>query len=133
MKYKKLIVAQSEVDIIRELMSKVHSKDLVHDSCYSKLRAELTQAKVMPDEDMPADLVRLGSFVDVDTPFGLMAGYQLVLPKESDPKQKKLSILTPMGSALIGYAVGDEVQWSFPAGEKTITIKKVYTENEVTS
>lgn len=126
MKYKKLIIAKSENNLIRDLLNKVFSKDAVHQDCYNRLRVELINASVMDDEKVPADVVRLYSFIDVQTPFGYIEGYQLVLPRESDTAAKKLSILTPMGSALIGYAAGDEVLWNFPKGEKTITIKKVY-------
>lgn len=125
MKYGKLMIAKSENNLIRDLINKVFSKDMVHQACYDKLREELSMAEIIDDEKMPDDVVRLYSSMDVETPFGLIQGYQLVMPKDSNQLQKKLSILTPMGSALIGYAAGDEVTWSFPAGEKKITIKNV--------
>ncbi len=130
MKYEKLIIAKSENNLLRDLLNKVYSKDAVHQDCYNRLRGELINARVVDDAEMPADVVRLNSFIDVETPFGHIQGYQLVLPKDSNPTAKKLSILTPMGSALIGYAEGDKVIWSFPKGEETITIKKVYDEKE---
>lgn len=126
MKYKTLILAKSEFDLIKELLSKVGSKDAVHMACYNKLRSELANATVMDDSEMPDDIIRINSWVDVETPFMYIKGYQLVMPKDGNPQQKKLSILTPMGSALIGYAKGDEVMWHFPSGEKMITIKNVY-------
>lgn len=128
MKYGKLIIAKSENNLIRDLLNKVFSKDMVHQACYDRLREELINASVVDDEDVPKDVVRMYSLIDVETPFGHIEGYQLVMPKESNPAQKKLSILTPMGSALIGYAAGDKVLWSFPKGEEMITIKKVLQE-----
>lgn len=125
MKYKQLIIAESEYQMLVELLGKVSSKDAVHLACYNKLRAELISAQVMNDEDIPTDVVRLNSTVNMETPFGAFNGYQVVLPKDGNPHQKKLSILTPMGSALIGYAEGDQVLWHFPGGEKLITIKDV--------
>lgn len=125
MKYEKLIIAKSENNLILDLLNKVFSKDLVHQVCYKRLREELLNAKIVGDEKVPQDVVRLYSFIDVLTPFGYIEGYQLVLPRESNQLEKKLSILTPMGSALFGYAEGDEVLWNFPKGEKKITIKKV--------
>lgn len=129
MKYKKLMIAKSENNLIRDLLNKVFSKDMVHQACYEKLREELVAAEILEDEKMPSDVVRLYSWIDVQTPFGLIQDYQLVMPKDSNQLQKKLSILTPMGSALIGYALGDTVTWSFPAGEKEITIKNVRQAN----
>ena len=126
MKYKTLILAKSEYDLIKELLSKVGSKDAVHTACYNKLRGELANAKVLEDAEMPEDVIRINSHVDMETPSGFFGGYQLVMPKDGNVHQKKLSILTPMGSALIGYAKGDKVLWTFPGGEKMITIKNVF-------
>lgn len=126
MKYERLIVAKSENNLLRDLLNKIYSKDAVHMSCYNRLREELMSANVVEDVEVPEDVVRLNSFIDVRTPFGHIEGYQLVMPKDSNTAAKKLSILTPMGSALIGYAEGDKVLWSFPKGEETITITKVY-------
>ncbi|AEV34383.1 transcription elongation factor [Owenweeksia hongkongensis DSM 17368] len=126
MKYKTLILAKSEYDIIKDLLSKVGSKDAVHIACYNKLRGELVNAKVLEDAEIPKDVVRLNSMVDIETPSGYFGGYKVVLPKDGNVQQKKLSILTPMGSALIGYAEGDRVMWSFPGGDKEIMIKNVF-------
>lgn len=122
---KKLHIAQSEYDTLKELMQKVNSNVEVTQACYDKLRTELADAVVMPDAEMPENVVRLYSKIDVETPYGLLNDYQVVMPKDADNKAKKLSILSPMGSALIGYAEGDEVLWTFPVGERKITIKKV--------
>ncbi|WP_417608140.1 GreA/GreB family elongation factor [Owenweeksia hongkongensis] len=126
MKYKTLILAKSEYEIIKDLLSKVGSKDAVHIACYNKLRGELVNAKVLEDAEIPKDVVRLNSMVDIETPSGYFGGYKVVLPNDGNVQQKKLSILTPMGSALIGYAEGDKVMWSFPGGDKEITIKNVF-------
>lgn len=131
MKYGKLIIARSENDLIRDLLKKVYSKDMVHQNCYEQLHEELSMAEIYDDENMPEDVVRLYSFIDVQTPFGLIQDYQLVMPRNSNQVQKKLSILTPMGSALFGYAAGDNVTWKFPAGEKEITIKNVRQGNPI--
>lgn len=126
MKYGKLIIEKGEYEIISDLLSKVDSNDPVRKAGYVTLREELSNADVKNSDEMPDDVVRLNSFIDIDTPMGHVEGYQLVMPADADPKEKRLSILTPMGSALIGYASGDEVIWSFPTGEKKIKIEKVY-------
>ena len=126
MKYGNLIIEKDEYEVISDLLSKVDSNDPVRKAAYVALRKELESAVVKKVDEMPADVVRLNSFIDINTPMGRVEGYQLVLPRDSDSKTKKLSILTPMGSALIGYAAGDEVLWSFPTGEKKILIEKVF-------
>src|SRR5690606_35002431 len=106
MKYGNLIIEKNEYEIISDLLSRVDSNDPVRKAGYVALRQELENAEVKKADEMPKDVVRLNSFIDINTPMGRVEGYQLVLPKDSDSKSKKLSILTPMGSALIGYAAG---------------------------
>ncbi len=125
MKNGKLIVEKNELKVISELIKNIEVSENLMNQCIQKLREELKIAVIVEDKDFPADVIRLNSVVDVDTPFGLMKA-QLVLPEMSNSEQKKISLLTPMGSALLGYAEGDELMWNFPNGEKLIKILKVY-------
>jgi regulator of nucleoside diphosphate kinase len=52
------------------------------------------------------------------------------MPNDSDINNNKVSILTPMGAAVMGYAEGDSVTWQFPSGEQNLTIEKVEQENK---
>ena len=124
MKNGKLVVEKSELKIINELVKNIDGSESLMNKCIHKLKEELKTAIVVEDKDFPSDVIRLNSMVDVETPFGIMKA-QLVLPNMSDPTKKRISLLTPMGSALIGYAQGDEIMWSFPNGEKLIKILKV--------
>ena len=124
MKNGKLVVEKNEFKIISELVKNIDGSESLMNKCIHKLKEELKTAIVVEDKDFPSDVIRLNSMVDVETPFGIMKA-QLVLPNMSDPTKKRISLLTPMGSALIGYAQGDEIMWSFPNGEKLIKILKV--------
>jgi regulator of nucleoside diphosphate kinase len=124
MKNGKLVVEKSELKIINELVKNIDDSENLMNQCIHKLKAELKTAIVVENKDFPADVIRLNSVVDVETPFGIMKA-QLVLPNMSNSAQKKISLLTPMGSALLGYAEGDELMWNFPNGEKLIKILKV--------
>ena len=124
MKNGKLVIEKNELKIISELVKNIDASENLMNKCIHKLKEELKTAIVVEDKDFPSDVIRLNSMVDVETPFGIMKA-QLVLPNMSNPAQKKISLLTPMGSALIGYAEGDEIMWSFPNGEKLIKILKV--------
>lgn len=125
MKYNVLVIEKKEHKLLEEILSKAGAKDAVHEASYAKLRAELKEADIREESDMPADVVRLNSLIDIQGPAGLMKGYQLVIPTESNPAQKKLSVLMPMGTALIGYAEGDKIVWSFPNGEQEVSLVKV--------
>ena len=124
MKNGKLVVEKNELKIINELVKNIDGTESLMNKCIHKLKEELKTAIVVEDKDFPSDVIRLNSMVDVETPFGIMKA-QLVLPNMSNTAEKKISLLTPMGSAILGYAQGDEIMWSFPNGEKLIKILKV--------
>lgn len=75
------------------------------------LLAEIERSTVVPDASMPADVVRMGSTVDYDTQDGSGREVTLVFPGEADITTGKISILTPIGAALIGLRTGQSIDW----------------------
>lgn len=122
--YKRIVVEQNELIQIQELINHIEPSESLMNSCITRLKQELSLAVVKPENEMPMNVIRINSTVDIETPFGIMKA-QLVLPKNSNSAQKKISLLTPMGSALLGYAEGDALMWLFPNGEQKIRILKV--------
>ena len=90
-----------------------------------KLAGELEQALIRAEEDMPTDVVRFNSWITIGSKNGWHKKFQLVMPKESDVKTNKISVLAPMGLAVVGYAQGDSVIWNFPTGEQELTLLQV--------
>jgi len=89
----------------------------------AKLRNELDQATVVPSEKIPSDVVTMNSrvsFQELDT--GEKSEITLVYPSYADINRRIISILAPVGAALIGLRVGDEIEWPLPSG-KTRTYK----------
>ena len=87
------------------------------------LRNELDQATVVPSEKIPFDVVTMNSrvsFQELDT--GEKSEITLVYPSDADVNRRRISILAPVGAALIGLRVGDEIEWPLPSG-KTRTYK----------
>ena len=90
------------------------------------LRIELKKAKLVNKDNFPDDIVRLNSKVRIkaeenDKVMELM----LVTPDKADIKQKMISVMAPIGTALIGFRQGEKVKWQVPAGKKTFTIMEV--------
>lgn len=95
-----------------------------HDA--EELEAELKKAKVVEDDELPDDVVRLNSYVTIkDEKANKMMELMVVTPEKADIKQRKISIMSPLGVALIGYPKGEQVSWQVPAGRKTFTILDV--------
>ena len=90
------------------------------------LLAELKKAKLVSKDEFPANVVRLNSTVrikpeDKDYVMELM----IVTPDKADIKERKISIMSPIGTALIGFRQGENVKWQVPSGKKTFTILEV--------
>ncbi len=95
-----------------------------------KLVGELESAVILDEADMPEDVIRLNSTLTITSKNGWQRKFKLVMPNDSDVKSDKVSILTPMGTAVIGYAEGDPLVWEFPSGEQRLTIEKVQQEKK---
>ncbi|HEY0962175.1 MAG TPA: nucleoside diphosphate kinase regulator [Pseudomonadales bacterium] len=81
------------------------------------LESELARAEIVAPQDMPPDVVTMNSTVkfrvDASTEEFMLT---LVYPRDMDKSNDKISILAPVGSALLGLSCGDEIEWPRPGG-----------------
>jgi regulator of nucleoside diphosphate kinase len=91
------------------------------------LAGELARAHVLAAGRFPQDVVSMNCDVTFrDDRTGRMQSMRLVYPRESDVANCKLSVLTPVGAALIGVRVGESITWETPAGElRQLTVLSV--------
>ena len=95
------------------------------------LQAELDQARVVEPWEVPADVVTMNSTVwFVDEVTGEEECYTLVYPHQADVSRNRLSVLAPVGTALIGYRLGDVIEWQVPAGMSRLRVTKVWRQAE---
>ncbi len=90
------------------------------------LEEELDRAVLIPSEKVPGNVVTMNSRMrvkDLDTEKEMLI--QLVFPSEADFERGKISILAPIGTALIGYRAGDTVEWKVPSGLRRLRIEEV--------
>jgi len=82
-----------------------------------ELAEELDRAIVVEMEQVPIDVVTMHTRCTyIDRLTGVPREIELVFPDEADPAMGKISVLTPVGSALIGLRVGQAIAWAFPDG-----------------
>jgi transcription elongation factor GreB len=89
------------------------------------LQKKLDSLTVVSDPPPRRDRVYFGAFVTVEEESGESAEYRLVGPDESDPARGLLSIESPLGRALMGRSVGDEVTVRRPRGEAAVSISAI--------
>ena len=103
-------------------------KDLPH---LLELRSELERAKVIDPQDIPADVVTMNSRVrlrDLEEDDEVI--YTLVYPKDADVDEGKISVLAPIGTAILGYRTGATISWKVPAGVRKLRIEEILYQPE---
>lgn len=97
----------------------------------SFLETELTRAKKIDSKRIGADFVTMNSVVEViDLDTEKTMTIRLVYPKDANFKQGNISILSPLGSALIGYQAGSIIAFTVPGGIKKMKIGKLIYQPE---
>lgn len=120
----RIVIDETQIERLRELAAiAVERSPEVADS----LMQELDRAHVLPTAEMPGDVVAIGSAVtyrDEDT--GREHKVRLVLPRDADIDRGRISVLTPLGAALIGLPAGAAMGWTTRAGvERHLTVLAV--------
>lgn len=91
-----------------------------------ELLVELDRAKVVPADELPSNVIRMGSGVEFQSDDGTTRKVRLVFPGEADIDAGKVSILTPIGAALIGLEEGQSITWTTRVGtSRELTILAV--------
>ncbi|HBA52979.1 nucleoside diphosphate kinase regulator [Syntrophorhabdus aromaticivorans] len=130
MKKKKryLYITQADMERLRSLIE-IGS---VQDGAYlQSLEEELDHARIVLPEKIPSDVITMNSTVrlqDLDT--GEEKIYTLVFPGKTEAGQNPISILAPVGTALIGYREGDVIEWDVPAGTRRLKVLEVVYQPE---
>lgn len=95
------------------------------------LARELEEASVVAPEEVPPDVVTMNSHVRLlDLDAGSSVEYTLVYPRDADYSQGKISIVAPIGAAMLGYRVGDEIDWAVPGGRRRFEVEAVLYQPE---
>lgn len=120
-----IMVSGSDLERLRAILNArggaAHDREHLLD-----LHDELEEARVVAEEDVPADVVTLQSRVRVrDLETGMSAEYTIVSPAHANVSSGHISVLAPLGTALLGYRQGDEVEWQMPGGVRRFQVERV--------
>jgi regulator of nucleoside diphosphate kinase len=99
-----------------------HSADAADDLLY-----EMERARLLPDADLPPSIIRMGSRVKYRSDDGVERRVTLVYPEQADESRGDISILTPVGIALVGLSTGQSIDWlTADARREGLTVLDVY-------
>lgn len=91
-----------------------------------ELLSEMDRAKVVAAEKLPDDVVRMGSTVTFKSDDGTTRTLKLVYPADESLDQHRISVMTPVGAALIGLGTGHSISWTARDGKHhRLTVTKV--------
>ena len=120
----KLKMVKEDYDVILNHLNK--NKNLLKQQKTSSLLGNIEEAELLDEEEFPWEVIRLNSKVIIrDKVARLNYTYTIVLPEHSDHRKGKVSVFSPIGSALFGYRRGDDTFWETVKGKRYFTIMAV--------
>lgn len=127
MKLKSLHIASSDRETLRFVAAAALARKGPVADAARNLLSELNRAFVVSTAELSPDVVRLGSRVEIeDLADGSVETYTLVLPEFANADDRRLSVLAPIGTAVLGYAEGDEIEWETPGGRRRLRLLAVH-------
>lgn len=123
-----IYITEFDLERLEELFGRRGQRDQEY---LEMLEEELGKCKIVEPQAVPPDVVTLNSRVrlrDLDADREMMV--TLVLPMSANLAEGKLSVVSPIGTAILGYSVGDVIEWEVRSGKKKIRIDEILYQPE---
>ena len=122
-----IYITQPDNDKLRKLLINREP----HDDYDRALLHELERAQIVKPYEIPPDVITMNSHVRFEDDMGHEWEYWLVYPEDTDLKNGRVSILSPIGCALLGYRIGDKVTVFTPGqGRRDLIVKEIMVQPE---
>jgi regulator of nucleoside diphosphate kinase len=128
---RRIFITEDDMARLRGLVHQGRMSSRKDQEHLAALDQELDQAEVIAAGEIMPDVVTMNSKIRVrDLDNGASMIYTLVFPVEADIERKRISVLAPIGTALLGFRAGDLVEWATPGGTKRLQIDEVLFQPE---
>ncbi|MBS1918784.1 MAG: nucleoside diphosphate kinase regulator [Bacteroidetes bacterium] len=126
-----LIVNRQDFERIKMCITDAKQINSISTTDAEKLMNELKSATIVEPQAIPSDVVTMNSIVKLSfLNNNKQIQFQIVYPNQANLKENKISIFSPIATALIGYKVKDEIEWIVPAGLTKIRIDEIIYQPE---
>ncbi len=126
-----IIINRLDYARIKKSISDAKQFNSISNDESEKLMAELNSARIVEPEAIPSNVVTMNSIVRLSfLSNNKQVQFQIVYPDLANIKENKISIFSPIATALIGYKVADEIEWIVPAGLTKIRIDEIIYQPE---
>ena len=127
----KIKITELDYERLCNLFTAVKDQRTVELKNLDALGAEIKRAERVDPKKITPEFVTMNSEFEVtDLDSNKLMNLKLVYPKDADFKIGHVSVLSPLGSALLGYKAGDTISFEVPKGEKKIRINKILFQPE---
>lgn len=128
---KKIYITDHDMNRLEELLEVASAVNIRDNKHLEELAKELEKAEVVESTAIPANVITMNSVVllkDLET--GEERRFTLVFPRQANIEQNKVSILAPVGTAMIGCRIGHVIVWNAPAGQRKMRVEKILYQPE---
>jgi regulator of nucleoside diphosphate kinase len=126
MKQRNIVVTSTDLARLQAVINSARQDSRVPLQLLNALEDELRRAEVVEPGELPGDVVSMESTIWFrDEADGDEECYMLVYPQQADVSRNRISVIAPIGTALLGYRIGDVVEWEVPAGISRLKITGV--------
>ncbi len=131
MKAKDIFITQYDLERLKKLLNDIPQENHSKDFYIQGLEDELNRGIVVSPKEVPENVITMNSRVLMrDVESGNDMTLWLVFPDKVDAVKNPVSILSPLGTAMIGYKVGDVFEWESPSGTKKIEVLDILYQPE---
>jgi len=128
---RKIQITENDLKNLYEAIREAENSGYRGSIYLQQLKGELDRAEIVAPEEIPADVITMNSKV-ILTDLTDNSTMELILsyPEKADVGEGRVSILAPIGTAMLGYRVGDVIEWDTPAGKTSLRVEKVVYQPE---
>ena len=126
-----IFITTKDAGKLRKLIREAYHSEYRGSDYLKELAEEMEKASIVNPDQIPADVITLNStarLVDQETNEEMV--YTLVFPEDADISQGRISVLAPIGTAMLGYKTGDMFEWETPGGKRTLRVQKILYQPE---
>ena len=128
---KPIFITRQDQQRLSELIESFRARPNGYGTNIDLLERELSRSRIVDRNSLPENVVTMNSTVRVrDLDSQESEEYTLVYPTHANPEANRLSILAPVGTALIGSQAGDIIEWPVPAGSRRLLVEDVVYQPE---
>lgn len=128
---RQIVITEFDLERLQILIEEMQEQPSRDSRYLDELSEELLRAEVVSPQEIPPQVITMNSRVRLqDLDSKAEQEYTLVFPVDADLEQGRISVLAPIGMAMIGYRLGDTITWKVPAGLRRLKVKKILYQPE---